>query len=489
MPTLTSTDADILMKTLDTQVKAGSWRALLELFAYTGVVDMIQIQDSLSLVRDKARGLLDQVIASRGTMPLIIEKLEQDTQRAGARGRKPTIYRLGSSGAALLRHLGYKNVQATRLIDELAVQHAVLMLDVRLAATRSGLSVVTDRGIQYGDNRYLRPDNQITLSDGRIAFFETEQSAQTTHIRRITESIQNKLAFFSSKGIGKTSPDVRMLVNVVRGPDWDRTIKIWRQCYEVIAQEHTMPFRILAMPAMEFMTNPDWAANPDMNRWHDITAKPSQALIPMPKKNSAPAWLLKQTPEEDRLVLNALCQQFLENGETPIEAAAFPNPVFFETMRLIYTASHDEDIKGGLLWHAASPWASIYLLNQYFMMHPDLKNILHQTIVRGASSVHWGTTTILHKMQLVIDCFMRYHGWRNGRVLRYIAGMYDYDSIVSAGFGISVRIWEPELLMLPGQLVVPSKADVKQAEEALSWVLLALFAHAERLGLPVCSFW
>ena len=83
MPTLTSTDADILMKTLDTQVKAGSWRALLELFAYTGVVDMIQIQDSLSLVRDKARGLLDQVIASRGTMPLIIEKLEKTPSGPG----------------------------------------------------------------------------------------------------------------------------------------------------------------------------------------------------------------------------------------------------------------------------------------------------------------------------------------------------------------------------------------------------------------------
>jgi len=488
MTTLSSTDADILMKTLDNKVTAGSWRALLELFSHTGVADMIQIQDNLSLVREKARLLLDQVRASRGGFPLIIERLDQETQRAGARGRKPTIYRLGPSGAAILRHLGYTTVRETRLIDEIAVQHAVLMLDVRLTATRSGLSVVTDKNIRYEENRFLRPDNQITLSDGRITFFETEQSAQTTHIRRITESIQNKLAFFSSKWIVKTSPDVRMLVNVVRGPDWDRTIKIWRQCYEVIAQEHTMPFQILAMPAMEFMTNPDWSANPDMNRWNDITAKPSQALIPMPKKNSAPAWLLKQTPEEDRLVLNALFQHLLENSEVPLETAAYPHPVFFETMWLIYTASHAEG-RGGSLWQATFPWASIYLLDQYLTMHPTLKDGLRQTIVRGTSAIRWSMPTILQKMQVVMDCFMQYHGWRNSRVLSYVAGTYDYDSSNGSGFCITVRIGEPELLMLPGQVIVPSKADVRQTEEALGWVLLALFAHAERLDLPVCGFW
>jgi len=487
MPELDSTTIKTLIETLDNQVTAGSWRQLLELLAPTGVADMLQFQDALSLTRDKVRRLIEQVKACHGSLPPIIDPVQQSTQRAGIRGRTPIIYRLGPSGAAILRMLGNKAAHATQLRGEIEVQHAVLMLDVRLAAQKAGLTVVTDQELPYGNNRCLRPDNQVQLPDGSVALFETEQSAQPAHMRRITESIKNKNAFFSSSRTNKVLADIRMLLNVARGPDWDRTVKIWRQVCDVVAQGQPLPFRLYAMPTGEFNSNPDWGSVPDPARWQELTNRPSQVLATKSERVSAPPQLLRQSPEEDRLVIIALWQHFLENGRAQLPKATQPNPIFFETMQIIYTASHQE--QGDALSQAAMPWASIYLLNQYLLMHPALKSDLGRTISRGATVMRWNVTTILHKMQVVIECFLRYHGWRNGGALLATAGTYSYDAINGAGFCITVRIIRPELLMLPGQLIVPSNIDVKQAEEALGWVLLALFAHAERLDLPVCGFW
>lgn len=481
------TNAKILVETLNCKVTAGSWKPLLELFVPTGVADMVQIQKALSLVRDKARQLIEQVQACHGDLPPIIETLQQSTQRAGVRGRTPTIYRLGPSGAAILRSLGYKDIKAANLIEPIAVQHAVLMLDVRLAALEKGLRVITDAEFQYGADNVLRPDHQVWLSGDCMAFFEIEQSGKPGIMPRVLKSVQHKKNCFLGIRKGRVSPDVRMLLNVARGPDWDRTTKVWSQACSVAADGKPLPFRLLAIPLVEFLDHPDWGEEPDPNRWLDLTKQPSQTKALQLAKSQAPTQLLNMSPEEYRLLMLALWQQFLETKDAPRIFAARPNPVFFEIMRIVFNASHGEE--GDLIAQASVPRASIYLLNQYLLANPDLKQYLKATINRGIPTLRWNLPIILQKMQVVINAFLKYHGWRNGKVLRATAGMYDFDSVSGAGLCVTVRIVEPELLMLPGQEVVPSRYEVKQAEEALGWVLLALFAYAEHLDLPLLSFW
>jgi hypothetical protein len=52
-----------------------------------------------------------------------------------------------------------------------------------------------------------------------------------------------------------------------------------------------------------------------------------------------------------------------------------------------------------------------------------------------------------------------------------------------------VRIREPQILMSADDLVVPSEEEVREVEKALSWVLYALFAYSEELGLGRLPYW
>jgi len=56
-----------------------------------------------------------------------------------------------------------------------------------------------------------------------------------------------------------------------------------------------------------------------------------------------------------------------------------------------------------------------------------------------------------------------------------------------ASFGVAVRI-RPKLLF-GGEDAMPDDVEVREAEEALAWVLEALFRYAGRLGLKRPQFW
>lgn len=491
MTTLDVSTIHNMISQLDDITGNGPWRALLQLLYSTGVADTLQIQNSLLLTRDQVRRLIDQVQACSAGLPHILQTLSQSTQRAGVRGRTPTIYRLGESGATLLRELGQKDAHECLLKSETEIQHAVLILDIRLAAIKAGYPVITDRNLQYGDGKCLRPDNRVTLPENEILLFETEQSAQASLTRRITESLTNKVEFFKSKPGAKVNPIVRMVLNTARGKDMDRTVKTWQQVANVVAQGQLLPFRLLAIPHSEFIANPDWGLEPDPDRWQELTpvmeSTKSMVTGQSGSLSPAPQHLLQQSAQDDRLVLIALWQQFLENNQHSTQATPRPSPQFFENMNLIYSASFNPN--GDAVSRSAMPWASIYLLKQYLQMHPGLKELMRQSITRGVSSLRWNTNIILHRMQVVMERFLQYHGWRSGGSLCVMATAYDFDNNESASFGTNVKIKDRELLLQPDQTVMPSEDEIQHAESALAWVLWALFAYADRLDLPTCGFW
>ncbi len=87
----------------------------------------------------------------------------------------------------------------------------------------------------------------------------------------------------------------------------------------------------------------------------------------------------------------------------------------------------------------------------------------------------------------VIREFLRYHGYEVGwgcwrRRRRRGAGGGPQD------FGVVVRL-HPEVLMGEGEEVMPGPGEVRRAEEALEWVLWALFAYAGEVGLNPPPFW
>jgi len=163
-----------------------------------------------------------------------------------------------------------------------------------------------------------------------------------------------------------------------------------------------------------------------------------------------------------------------------------PDPVFFEVMGVIYAASHSEG--QSVVRRAAYPYASVYLLGKYLEMHPKLRGRLRRALERGRETMRWNVTTILHRMQGVIREFLRYHGYEVGRWLLAVPESSWERGEGPQDFGVRVRI-HPEVLMGEGDGVVPGQEAVARAEEALAWVLWALFAYAEEIGLKAPPFW
>jgi hypothetical protein len=155
-------------------------------------------------------------------------------------------------------------------------------------------------------------------------------------------------------------------------------------------------------------------------------------------------------------------------------------------MGVIYAASHPPDATP---WERAlHPHASLYLLQQYLRMHPRLRQALSKGITRGQHSIKWSTPAITHRMQIVIDDFLRYHGLRSGGAIKvHVIGPWNQDG-GRGSFGVRVNI-EPEVLMGEGSGIVPTREEAAFAGDALAWVLNALFAYASDIGLKRARFW
>jgi hypothetical protein len=128
---------------------------------------------------------------------------------------------------------------------------------------------------------------------------------------------------------------VRVLWALPRGAGWERSVRVWEKAVAAVAAElgGTLPMRLVALPLDEFLAQPDWGEPPEPGRWQDLQAAPSAADGPAaaPADNGsaadetagrAPVELLRYTPHESRLVLEALWEFFLENARTTARGGA-----------------------------------------------------------------------------------------------------------------------------------------------------------------------
>ena len=102
--------------------------------------------------------------------------------------------------------------------------------------------------------------------------------------------------------------------------------------------------------------------------------------------------------------------------------------------------------------------------------------------------MRWNPTNILHRMQIVVDTFLRYHGWGNRGNLQASPFTPDWRAAGSRAYQVQATLSKKELL-LPQNSLVPVSGEIEQLEKALSWVLSALFSHAQALDLGYPPFW
>lgn len=453
-------------------------RPVLECFVATALADLSQIMKHTNLTRDKVTRVLERLTSKE-----LLKTYARPLKRPDRLGKPSVIYQLTQEGANILKSLGHPRADASGLNDDTATLHRLAMTELHLAANKAGIEIRTDRPLSYNDTE-LRPDHQVTMTDGSNIFFEIEQKASTAILRRIVESLQHKQDFFASHTHPNTLPEVRMLLHLKRNKEWEQTLKVWERALDVVKEnaKGKLNFRLFAIPLHEFLEKPDWEHERELF-WKEVLPPQPQTVLAVsePKGFST---LIQRTAREDRLILRALWQDFTER----IVNMGLPkaDAEFFQIMHLIYRASHDE--QQALIDQASTPHASLYILRRYLEMKQLYKRI-RMELHRGERDIRWNITTILHRMQSVANVFLTAHGWRAYGLLLVQSSANDMKTHVTRVFDILVKIRNPQILMNRDDLVVPSTKEVQEMEEAVSWVLYALFAYSEELGLGALSYW
>lgn len=520
--TLNTTTVAAVQVTLDEMFPDGRHWAILELLTTVGCADGLQLQQATGLSRDELALALKKMLEAAPGLPPLFFQPRDKIIRPGKRGAPPTVHCLGETGAALLRAHGQPDAHPCRLDEAVDIAHALAVLDVRLLAQRAQLPVLTEKRLPSGEaDPYLRPDNLVTLPDGSVALFEIEQFLTPQHIARATQSLQNKQRFFKSLAGKEVSPTVRVLFNLSKGKDYERTLKVWEQAVRAVAQRcgGTLAFRLLAMPLVDFQTAPDWGEPPQSHRWRDLTAgqtndgrpaighrppagpetegaaydkqqsvssnKPS-TLTSQPLARKLPAELRRFSGHESSLVLTALWEAFKEELAAHSGAVQRPDSALFEIAGVIYTASHGEHLSP--LERASYPHASLYLLRHYLRLQPGLLKLLQREIPRGSQAMRWNSIAITHRMQVVCGKFLAYHGFADDGWLLVRALSADWNSAEAQHFQVRVDVLHAEILRADTDFT-PDRDLLRAVEDSLAWVLTALFAYAEDVGLPRAPFW
>ncbi len=454
----------------------------LETFLSTGQADIHHVTGFANLTRDRANRVLERMVSGG-----LLRRSEFIVKRPDQRGQPSGVYILTEEGAQVLQMLGHSKARASHLKGDLPILHALTMTDIHLAAHKSGVEISTDRVLAFKTSE-IRPDHLVTLADGKKIIFEIEQQASVETLRRVLESLNHKQSFFSSKVHLDILPEIRMILQMNRGTQWDKTLSVWEKALGLVQKEtgNKLAFRLFAITRREFLGAPDWE-NEHHLPWREIVPQKEKTLLPEnPQKEPMPGWVAN-SPRENRLVLLALRQTLLENANIR-DKYSHADPMLLENIRIIYSASHDECASP--MEQAALPRKSIAMLKEYLQM-VKLLAPLRSAIHAMGPKANWSPTMILHRMQVTTSTFLGHHGWRpSGALLAYpVVSRWDDHSPYQ--FQVKVTIRNLRVLSPKEEAygVEPSQDEVKRTEEALEWVLQALFIYSIELGLGRVEFW
>ena len=168
----------------------------------------------------------------------------------GQRGRPYAAFVLTEEGAALLADDSRK---APKLDDPVEAAHALMEMQVFIAAYQQGRKVELEKVLPFAGLRNIRAD---VLYEGKI-LFEMEQQARLNDVPRISDKLERLVLFFNSPAGSEIDPKVRILF-ALAGND-GKTIPIWQQVLGALKKKNgSIPFELYWQEIGAFMQNPEW---------------------------------------------------------------------------------------------------------------------------------------------------------------------------------------------------------------------------------------
>ena len=469
-----------LHQTLKERLPEVPWLPLLEACNLTGVIDSKQVKTHLGLSTRQQRQLLQVFEQACAGLPALLTELDFSIPRPGSRGRPPKVYQLGESGAALLKHAGVKKARPSGLRDPIAIAHALGMTAVHLAAQQAEVEIITDQPLTFFGDRQIRFDHRIRV-DGYMLCCEIEQEAVPRRIGRLTSALSRRWDFFLSAQAQPCYDQVRLLINLPRGRAYGQTRTLWEQALGMVAVQNreAQPFDLLAMPLEEFLAQPEWTSQVS-ERWellHPLNPakRASEAVL---AAQSAPHFKPQQLTADSRY-LSTLAAKMPSPED---ELAAYPAD-FLYLIADIY-APAKQRLENRNQFARKPPLSAVALLRTYLERRPELRAHLLTLLRKGKRRTWWPEQAVLQHMQRVIEAFLNYHGWYNRTFFTLTAqpghaGQAMFPYAVEAA--IYPTLQEYIRQHAPG-LPLP-------AGEALTWVLWALFAYGNEIGLLTPAYW
>jgi len=466
---------DEMMKALDAAMPDHRWKGILQVLAIKGIADTRQLQDATGFARDKLMRALDRITGFSLEGSPLISRLLKTIKQPGDVKRPPAIYVLAEGGAKLLHPLGFPTAHAFGLMqDDHAIAHVLSMVSVHILAERSGVQISTDQTLSYGEGNVLRPDHRIALAESRSVLIEVEQAASSALVARIKESLAHHQAFSASEESAMFEKEVRMLVNVKPGRDFDRTISIWQTAMLQLQNDtgERLNFRLIALPLQLFLSSPEWDAEVS-ERWRELDAEQANKSPVLAEMDEMPSAVRgKRSARDDAIILGALAMRFQDTEDLD---HLKPDWGLFDLATEIYEAHYPHRSKVDEV--AGVPMVSIYLLREYLNKHPDLRKSLNQAIHFNQAKVVWSQNNVLHRMGIVIRRFLSYHGIRPSIAMKAYAAIDEE----SKGYTVKCEVRK--------ELLAGDEQETWRIEQAMAWVLLALFEYAQDLGLGRPDFW
>ena len=165
------------------------------------------VRDALKILTEPPGGLASALRTINVTMP-------------GQRGRPYAAFILTEDGAAMLDENPRK---APKLDDPVEAAHALMEMQVFIAAYQQGRKTELEKVIPFSGLRNIRAD---VLFENTL-LFEMEQQARLNDVPRISDKLERLCLFFKSPAGSEIDHKVRILF-ALAGND-GKTIAVWQQ--------------------------------------------------------------------------------------------------------------------------------------------------------------------------------------------------------------------------------------------------------------------
>lgn len=388
-------------------------------------------------------------------------------------GRPPKAYVLTEFGAQALRLLDPQSgAHALELKDTEAWQHRFVQAQIYTQARKMKWNAEVEKVLGYGQGKDRIRCDVLIQRPGKRVHVEIEQELPRNNLWRAVEKFERWREYAKSQ---KGQVDLLFVFNLSVNDAQD-TLQNWQEALGRVEEDGKLNCRISYLLVAD-LHEKDLAAALGV-------VKPLTPLKVEAEEASVPAALAEEVEfaEEMPEYVDRLYHGYVDSvvavyrADTPKDQLT----AFFNLALYIYEASYyrDSDAEN----FAALPQASIWLLRNYLHlpanreMFDELKQALNWMQKRSGQM---GMIMFRDNMTRILwDVFLRHHGFSRGgalNVMFYIPDFQDIRSdlwvkvVFSDGmFSSKLGLWEWR---------------IKEACEAVSWMLTALFSYSEELEL------